>query len=270
MPFSARFMAGLVIAGISFVLVGVALDFTTEFGSTYPITANMLAGVLGLPITGIVAALVVDYIVKSQRRREWGRVYDHIRKDVLPWIKNLLDKIELCHPGRESEIGETGNAVVARLDQLRTRVGAGAVAGSDLPAELRESIDKVVDLLEEFSTKPVTEAYYYLASSFPDLDSLDAPRVKLEILRLRQSMLEFEATGVDDDRIAIKALADLRANDRSWDGKMVRRPNGGTMQLTTQRLKAFVESSAKASRSASMLEERVWELWFAVADAVED
>src|SRR5829696_7137 len=183
----ARFVAIVFAAAVVFVAVGLFIDLTTDFGTEFPVTANVLAGVLGLPISGIAAAFVVEFLLKDSHRRQWGKVYDHVRKDVLPPVRDLLDRLELGRPGKQEKIRTLGDEVVTGVQSLEAGAHVRPVTKADLPMNLDRAIAESVELLSTASPRPVIDAYDSLETRFADLDLLDDANVKLVLLQLRRS-----------------------------------------------------------------------------------
>jgi hypothetical protein len=266
-PFSSLFVLALLVISILFVGVSVLLDSATEFGSDAPVSANIVAGVLGLPISGIVAALVVDFVLRSQRRRQWGMVYTHVSDDVLPEIGAVLQAVEECQPSQEGEIRRLGAVIVAGLRERELTLHAqGVVSDADLGETLRVAIDDAVTLLGDASPTDALHTYAGLNERFADLDLLDDPRVKLAVLRVRRASEHLQGVAADRHRINLRSLEDLRQGG-TWDGDMVSR-EGGAKALRMEELEALFDECSRVSVAAARLKEQVSALRVAVEKAV--
>jgi hypothetical protein len=80
------------------VAVGYVTDrILSDSLPNYPLTANLLASVLGLPISFLIALFVVDRVLENERRRRWGNVTEQA-------VRPVVDELQNVRPGLDNTI----------------------------------------------------------------------------------------------------------------------------------------------------------------------
>lgn len=88
-------VAALALAGFA---TGVTLDYS-RWLNDLPLTANVLAGMLGAPVTVLLALVIFDRLSAAQREQDWvERRSPSLRDAVLPSVRNVVAALQRCWP----------------------------------------------------------------------------------------------------------------------------------------------------------------------------
>lgn len=88
-------VAALAVAGVA---TGIALDYT-HWLNAFPLTANVLAGILGAPVIVLLALVIFDRLSAAQREQDWvERRSPSLRDAVLPSVRNVVAALQRCWP----------------------------------------------------------------------------------------------------------------------------------------------------------------------------
>ncbi|MGH3614222.1 MAG: hypothetical protein ACRDRK_16850 [Pseudonocardia sp.] len=111
---------------------GVALDHT-HWLDELPLTGNVVAGILGAPVTVLLALVIFDRLAAAQREHDWvERRSAALRTAVQPAVRVVLSALQRCWPIAASD------EFRADLDSAIDRLGAL----SEHPNGITEPIDE--------------------------------------------------------------------------------------------------------------------------------
>jgi hypothetical protein len=91
-----RWLAGALITA-SFIAVAIGYISDRIFRHwlpDHPVTANLLASVLGLPMSFLVALFVVDRLLENERRRRWGNVTEQAVRPVIDELQRVRSNLD--------------------------------------------------------------------------------------------------------------------------------------------------------------------------------
>lgn len=143
-------VAALAVTGVA---SGVALDYT-RWLDDLPLTANVLAGILGAPVTVLLALVIFDRLSAAQREQDWvERRSPSLRDAVLPSVRNVVAALQRCWPIDAS--GEFAADLAAVIEEY------GALSQS--PTGVTEPVGERL--------RGLTERVGQLAAGTTDLDT---------------------------------------------------------------------------------------------------
>lgn len=135
-------VAALAVAGVA---TGVALDYTRWLAG-FLLTANVIAGILGAPVTVLLALVIFDRLSAAQREQDWvERRSPSLRDAVLPSVRNVIGALQRCWPIDAS--AEFAADLTAVIDEYGALSRSSAVVTEPIGERLSSLTERVYQLV---------------------------------------------------------------------------------------------------------------------------
>lgn len=119
-----RLAWGLVTASLALIAAGYAVDtLWPEWLNDHAVTANLLAGVLGLPLSFLVALLVVDRVLQRERARSWENTHGHAMNQVINEVEAIKSQFTSNIAWKNQEARGTVEKAKKALNSVRGDLG---------------------------------------------------------------------------------------------------------------------------------------------------
>ncbi len=209
-----------------------------------PVTANLVAGLLGAPVILVFALLFLDPFTAAERRRGW---VNRNQQELLEYVPSALGAVEAAvrRSWPVGEASELTRKIEAAVDGLERMPGEVASVGPDTAIpELRRVLEPVARVLVCPDLEELENACLALFAALEPLAlQNDAPRLAEVTTDVRVLCTQFSSSLKGDAYLARRFVSDvqfLAATATTWV------PRGELLQFVT-------ETSSRSMSPASLV-----------------